>query len=159
MKYPNLRQIATIAEIGAAVGVMASVIYLGIQIEGSNKQLQAQSSNDTLQMLHKPLELVVQDPQLSDLVLRADTEPALLTPGEWNRYSALMMLKMDAFEHAYYANQSGEIRNELWTGIATSLTEEFRSSIGFRKFWEQHGNAFAEPFHGYVKARFHEHEP
>lgn len=158
MKYPNLRHIATIAEIGAAIGVMASVIYLSIQIEGSNKQLQAQSYNDTLAMLHKPLELVVQDPQLSDLVLRATSDPALLTPGEWNRYSALMMLKMDAFEHAYYANQNGEIRSELWAGIAASFTEELRSSLGFRRFWEQSGNAFAEPFHGYVKAQFREHE-
>jgi len=46
MKKPDINKIATLAEIGASIGVMMSVIYLSIQIEGSNKQLQAQSYID-----------------------------------------------------------------------------------------------------------------
>lgn len=39
----DLARIATVAEISASLGVIISVIYLGIQIQGSNKQLRAQS--------------------------------------------------------------------------------------------------------------------
>ena len=159
MKKPDLNQIATLAEIGAAIGVMASVIYLSIQIEGSNRQLEAQSYNDTLEMLHKPLELVVQDPQLSDITLRAAADPTALSPSEWNRYSALLLLKFDAYEHAYYANQRGEIRPELWKGIDASFAGDLRSNPGFRRFWELNGESFAEPFHGFIDAKLHAREP
>ena len=72
MRNWDLARFATLAEIGASLGVIISVIYLGIQIQGSNKQLRAQSYNDTLEMLHKPLELIVQDQGLADIVLRAN---------------------------------------------------------------------------------------
>ncbi len=159
MKKPDINQIATLAEIGASIGVMMSVIYLSIQIEGSNKQLQAQSYNDTLEMLHRPLELVVQDPQLSDITLRAAEDPTSLTPSEWSRYSALLMLKFDAYEHAYYANESGEIRPELWKGIDDSFAEDLLKDSGVQKFWVQSGKIFAEPFHGYIEKKLHKREP
>ena len=60
MRNWDLARFATVAEIGASLGVIISVIHLGIQIQGSNKQLRAQSYNATLEMLHKPLELIVQ---------------------------------------------------------------------------------------------------
>jgi len=50
MKNWDLARFATVAEIGASIGVMISVIYLGIQIRGSNEQLRAQSYNDTLEI-------------------------------------------------------------------------------------------------------------
>jgi len=159
MKKPDINKIATLAEIGASLGVMMSVIYLSIQIEGSNKQLQAQSYIDTLEMLHKPLELVIQDPLLSDIALRAAADSTSLTPSEWSRYSAFLMLKFDAYEHAYYASESGEIKPEIWKGIDVSFAEELRSNSGFRKFWGQSGKSFAEPFHGFIAAKFHEREP
>jgi hypothetical protein len=139
--------------------VIISVIYLSIQIEGSNKQLQAQSYNDTLEILHRPLELVVQDSELSDIALRAGAEPTSLTPSEWYRYSALLMLKFDAYEHAYYANENSEIRPELWRGIDASFAEDLRSNSGFRRFWAQSGKSFAEPFHGFIEAKLHERGP
>ncbi len=159
MKKPDLAHIATLAEIGAAVGVMLSVIYLSIQIEESNKQLQAQSYNDTMEMLHKPLELLIQDSQLSDIALRAAADPTSVTASEWNRYSALLMLKFDAYEHAYYANERGEIRPELWKGIDASFADDVRSNPGFQRFWEQSGKSFAEPFHGYIDAKLRERDP
>jgi hypothetical protein len=58
MKNWDLARFSTIAEIGASIGVMISVVYLAIQIQGSNEQLRAQSYNDTLDKLHKPLELI-----------------------------------------------------------------------------------------------------
>ena len=153
MRNWDLARFAAIAEIGASIGVMISVIYLGIQIQGGNKQLRAQSYNDTLEMLHKPLELIVQDQGLADIVVRAEKDPESLSQGEWQRYSYLMLIRYNAYEHAYYAHQDGEIREEIWKGIESGLTGSLASNKGFRKFWGQKGSVFPEPFHGFVEAK------
>jgi hypothetical protein len=158
MRNWDLARFATVAEIGASLGVIISVIYLGIQIQGSNKQLRAQSYNATLEMLHKPLELIVQDQGLADIVLRAETDPESLSQGEWQRYSYLLLIRYNAYEHAYYAHKDGEIRDELWEGIESGLTKSFASNNGFRKFWAQKGIIFGEPFHGFVESKL-AHEP
>jgi len=154
MKNWDLSRVAAATEVGASIGVMVSVIYLAIQVQGGNQQLQAQSYHDTLEMLHKPLELIVQDQSLADLVVRAEADPDSLSPGEWQRYSDLLLLRFDAYEHAYYAHRDGEIREELWSGIDRILTSRVASK-GFHKFWELTGSGFAEPFHGFVEAKLH----
>jgi hypothetical protein len=153
MKSWDLARFATLAEIGASIGVMISVIYLGIQIKGSNQQLRAQSYNDTIAMLHKPFELIAQDQGLADIVVRAETDPDALSQGEWQRYSYLLILRYDGYEHAYYAHMDGEIREELWKGIESGLGGNLASNKGFRKFWAQKGSIFAEPFHGFVESK------
>ena len=152
MRNWDLARIATVAEIAASIGVVISVIYLGIQIQDSNKELRAQSYNDTLEMLHRPLELMVQDQGLADLVVQAESDPESLSPGEWQRYSYLLMLRFDAYEHAYYAHQDGEIREELWKGIESSMQRTL-SNNGFRKFWAERKSMFPEPFHGFVETK------
>jgi hypothetical protein len=152
MKHWDLARFVAVTEIGASIGVMVSVIYLAIQIHGGNQQLRAQSYQSTLEMLHKPLELVVQDQSLADMVVRAEAEPESLTTGEWQRYSDLQLLRFDAYEHAYYAHGDGEIREELWQGIDSSFSSRM-ASRGFQEFWARMGSAFAEPFHGFVEAK------
>jgi len=154
----SLARFATFAEIAASIGVIVSVIYLGIQIQGSNEQLRAQTYNDTLQILHKPFELIVQDQGLSDISVRAETDPESLSQGEWQRYSYLLLLRYDGYEHAYYAHKDGQIREELWNGIESGLAASVASNKGFHKFWALKGNVFAEPFHGFVESKF-THQP
>jgi len=153
MKSWDLSRFAIVAEIGASIGVMVSVIYLGMQIQGSNRQLRAQSYNDTLEILHKPLELIVQQQDLADIVLRGETDPESLSQAEWQRYSYLLVLRYNAYEHAYYAFKDGEIREELWKGVESGLAGNLAANRGFRKFWAQKGSTFAEPFHGFVESK------
>lgn len=54
---------------------------------------------------------------------------------------------------AYFAHKEGEIREELWKGIENGLAGSVASNKGFRKFWDQKGANFAEPFHGFVESK------
>ena len=155
MKNWDLARLAAVAEIGASIGVMISVVYLAIQIQGSNEQLRAQFYNDTLDKLHKPLELIAQDQSLAEIVIRAETDPESLSRVEWQRYSDLQLIRYNAYEHAYYAYKDGDLREELWKGIDANLTGRVKSK-GFQKFWAQREGGFAEPFHGYVEAKLRE---
>lgn len=87
MKNWDLARLATLAEVGAAIGVVISVVYLAIQIQGSNEQLRAQFYNDTLDKLHKPLELTTQDQSLAEIVVLGEADPEAPSETEWQRSS------------------------------------------------------------------------
>lgn len=149
----RLDYIATVAEIVAAVGVMISVIYLAIQIDGSNKELKAQSFNDALANIHKPLELLVQDQELSDIVRKGNLDPDSLTDGEWYRFLRWQLLRFDAYEYTYYANRNDSITPELWRGMDSSFSHDIREYPGIRRFWSEYQHAFADPFNTYVRQK------
>jgi len=155
----KLDYVATIAEIVAAAGVMISVIYLAIQIDGSNKELRAQSFNDSLANVHRPLELLVADPVLSEVVRKGNADPDSLDEAEWYRFLRWQLLRFDGYEYTYYANRNESIPPELWRGMDSSFTHDIRTYPGIRRFWTEYGHAFAEPFHSYVDSRFTEPTP
>lgn len=152
----RLDYIATVAEIVAAVGVMISVIYLAIQIDGSNKELKAQSFNDALANIHKPLELLVQDQELSDIVRKGNLDPDSLTDAEWYRFLRWQLLRFDAYEYTYYAHRNDSITPELWLGMDGSFSHDIREYPGIRRFWSEYQHAFADPFNTYVQQKIEE---
>lgn len=149
----RLDYIATVAEIVAAVGVMISVIYLAIQIDGSNKELRAQSFNDGLANIHKPLELLVQDPALSEIVRRGNLDPDSLSEAEWYRFLRWQLLRFDAYEYTYYAQRNDSTTPEFWSGMDSSFSHDIREYPGIRRFWSEYQHAFADPFHAYVQQK------
>jgi hypothetical protein len=92
-----------------------------------------------MEMLHKPFEPIVQDQGLADIVVRAETDPDALSKAEWQRYSYLLVLRYDGYEHAYYAHKDGEIRKELWEGIENGLGGNLASNKRFANFGLKRG--------------------
>ena len=152
----KLEYVATVAEIVAAVGVMISVIYLAIQIDGSNKELRAQSFNDALANVHKPLELLVQDQELSEIVRKGNLDLDSLSEAERYRYLRWQLLRFDAYEFTYYAQINDTITPEFWKGMDSSFSHDIRGYPGIRQFWREYQHAFADPFKTYVQQKIEE---
>lgn len=152
----KLEYVATVAEIVAAVGVMISIIYLAIQIDGSNKELRAQSFNDALANVHKPLELLVQDQALSEIVRKGNLNSDSLTDAEWYRFLRWQLLRFDAYEFTYYAHKNDTITPEFWNGMDSSFSHDIREYPGIRRFWNEYQHAFADPFHTFVQQKMQE---
>ena len=156
LEKERLEYVATVAEIVAAVGVMISVIYLAIQIDGSNKELRAQSYNDAIANIHEPLELLVQDAELSEIIRKGNLDPDSLTDAELYRFLRWHLLRFDAYEYTYYANMNDSITPELWLGMDSSFSNDIREYPGIRRFWNEYQHAFAEPFNTYVRLKVEE---
>jgi hypothetical protein len=152
MKSWNLPRLAKVAEVGASIGVMISVVYLAIQIHGSNEQLRAQAYNDTLDKLDRPLELLTQNQSLAELMVRAEKDPGSLSEGDWERYCDLQLLRFNGYEHAYHAHIDGTLKDELWKGIDYIVANRVKGKA-FQQFWLKYGGSYAEPFHGYIETR------
>lgn len=155
----RLQIVAILAEIAAAAGVIVSVIYLAIQIDGSNRELQAQTYNDALANVHAPLMLLVENRELADLVRTGDRDPGELGDNEWFRYKAYQLMRFDGYEFTYYLNRDSSTSHELWVGMDASFAAAIQSSPGIRRFWKEYRHSFADPFRSYVDEKVGRPEP
>ncbi len=66
---------ALVAEIGGALAVIVSVIYLGRQINDNTKLLRSQAHYNALSLAQKPLEMMVENENLAGAVTECDANP------------------------------------------------------------------------------------
>lgn len=82
LKTMNLSNIKKIADILAAVGVLISLLYLGIQVADNNKFLRSQAHYNALELNINPMVAVISDDELAELLVSCDRGIANLTEGQ-----------------------------------------------------------------------------
>ncbi len=149
----RLQRAALIAEIIGAGAVVASVIYLALQINSNNKLLEAQAYFNFLAIGHQATEMVITDPALAELKLRCDATPYEVTPAEWERCGLFYFTEMNSFEYVYY--QQG--LDALPRGFADGAFGYYKGMLtapGYRRFWKEYQDGYGEPFRSYLEASF-----
>lgn len=149
----RLQRAALIAEIIGAGAVVASVIYLALQINSNNKLLEAQAYYNFLTLGHQPMESIYSNPEFADVIFRCDLTPYEVTPLEWERCGLFYFTLMNSFEYTYY-QRNLQILPE---GMAEGADAYFRGLLvkpGYRRFWEEYQDGYGEPFRSYFEASF-----
>src|SRR4029077_12734749 len=81
----NLEGWALVAEIGGAIAVIMSVIYLGRQINDNTKLLRSQAHYNALSLAQRPLEMMVENERLAGAVIPCDANPNGVAAATWER--------------------------------------------------------------------------
>jgi len=150
----NLETWALIAEIGGAVAVVLSVIYLAVQVSDNNRLLRSQAHYNGLELTQGPLEMLVENEGLAQIVIRCDVEPSSVEPTNWERCANYYFLLFNGWEYLYYQNTDGSIPPQLFRGADAQFKEYVRTKAGYRRFWSEYQIAFDEPFRSYADAAF-----
>ena len=149
----TLGELANLGEFVGGLAVLVTLIYLAVQIGGSKRALKTQTHHNLLAMAQRPLELMIADPELADIVNRGHDDPEALNPAEWSRYSNYTLIVINAWEYGYYLNRDGSTPPELWEGADGYFRQLAATKPGWRRFWRENHHAFAEPFHSYAETR------
>ena len=139
-----------IAELIAAIGVIVSVIYLAIQVRAGNLQVRQQATNDMLTLMHSPIEQMISNTELSEIVRTGNTEPDSISEAHWFRYSFWWLLQFDTYEYLYDAYQRGTMDSSQWIGTDASFRNVFEIWPGTRKAWREWSHVYQGTFRDYV---------
>jgi len=150
----RLSDTALIAEIIAAIGIIVSVLYLAVQVSGSNISLRAQTHSDVLTQFNQALLLSVDNPELASTIERGLADPDRLSEGEWRQFRDYHWVILSSWEYAYYLNVQGAINPELWNGGHAYFSDLASNEPSVKRVWEEVGIAFAEPFKSYADQFF-----
>jgi hypothetical protein len=149
-KKERIETAALVAEIVGAIAVVISVIYLAAQIAESNKELRSQTHFNALTLGQRPLEIELRNGELASIINRGYAGPGQLTEDEWYRFTQYQVIAINAWEYYFYEKNEGSLPLYLWTGANAYYEKLIKTKPGLRRFWQENGHIYAEPFHSYV---------
>ncbi len=146
----KLEQVYFISEIIAAIAVVLSLLYLGLQIRNSR----IQSQNDSIDLITKQrgdhIKLLAESNEMSSIFAKGFAAKNKLHPNEQIRFSSYMFYVFVNYELAFRKWKRKEITNALWKPIDKGM-HWWLTGPGVRKWWKNDlVNGYSEEFNNYV---------
>ncbi len=145
----TLESWALVAEIIGAIGVVASLVYVGIQIRDSNRVNQANARHNISEFV---LQVSLFNAGHADRIAEIERkigEGSELSGAErtfqWWGHMSLMLHAETYFHH----HELGLMPDGHWDGYVRYV-EAYVLSPGFDRFWEEVGPAFSQNFRNWI---------
>ncbi len=144
-----LDQIANIAEISAAVLVIVSLIYVGIQIRQNTDTLKVRTAHDAAEDLADLYLLPAQNGEYADIFFRGLQDLESLEPVEKLRFYAYFHKFFRTYENAHYQFTRGALEAEPFEGLSQQMIL-MKTSPGLPAYWQDRKEFFSKPFQEFV---------
>ena len=144
-------------EFVGAIAVVATLIYLAIQVRHSreatvanNRLLRSQSHYNALETCQRPLEVMLQSESLAEILVKCDKAPYELEESEWSRCVNYFLMQANGWEYTYHQHLDDAVPPSLWLGVEGYFGNEARTKKAWVRFWQESEVAFADPFRSHV---------
>lgn len=145
----SLEQAYYIGQLVAAIVLVASLIYLAIEVRQNTKIAKLNSSHMNTQIYTQFMELVCSNGELADIYLRGLDDPAALTPVEQIRFNTLLAITFrNTFQH-FQEHNSGLLPDDDWDAW-NRASRAIMSFPGYRTVWKRRKSMFNEKFQAYL---------
>lgn len=141
----NWEAISTIAEIVGAGGVIASLIYLAIQIRQSTKVSRAEMTKD----LYLASRTAIMDIASNDMLAKISTEIRQFENEDLMRRNMFYQSFFRLYELQYNLKNQGLLDDDIARSYAL-IIQMWAKTIHFSDYWTRHRGEFNEAFAKYV---------
>ncbi len=144
-----LDQLANIAEISAAVLLIVSLIYVGLQVRQNTAATQAAGRQGSVDSVNDLIGLVNSSSNLADILPRGANGLSNLKNGEVIQFGAWLDQSFINFEAFYFQWKAGVLDTRLWS-IYRHAIAGFMVQTGQQQWWEIRHHWFDQEFQEYV---------
>jgi len=141
----NWDAIGAVAELIGALGVIASVIYLAVQIRASTQATRASMHHDLHSETVSRMMLVAQDAALADLLLKSRQASTELTPRDKLQMNMFLLAVFRGFENGYLQHKRGMVEDESFRGTMEALRINAQNPY-FPGWWKRNKTVFHSQF-------------
>ena len=130
----SIELFAQIAEIVAAVGVVVSLFYVGVQIRQSTRATKLAAVQAVEEAIARSEQLIVQDAGFAEILRRGLTATGRELPDtDRLRVNVFYRHHLRAYQSAYYQFKNSALDPAVWTGHAKALAAIFQADRGLRE--------------------------
>jgi hypothetical protein len=148
----NWEAIGAVAELAGAAGVIASLLYIAAQVHTSNRASAVQAKLYSTQLLNDFMDLLIQRPELNQLMLKGRKAIDTLSPDEYQQFSNMSLKAFWFFSAGHFQYRRGTIADNDWFEILAVL-RYWLYAPGCRAWWERVGSLmFGTEFVAFVES-------
>lgn len=129
--------IGAVGEILGALGVIASLLYLALQINQSNKVTRATTYHEITKDVREAQQFQANSPDYASIMSKADEKGVeSLTQEELNRWSGFVVTWLVVFENCFHSDRERIAHDELWPSARRGLKNMLRNNRSYREWFE-----------------------
>ncbi len=144
----NWSAVSAVAELIAAIGVMATLVYLAIQVRGSTRVVSAQSRHALSDFV---LRIAIFRAENADRLAKLESGADLTAGDRLFQYWSHVQLILHA-ETYFHHHELGLMPDGHWRGYVRYITA-YMQSPGFTDVWQEVGPGFSEDFVRWVETQ------
>ena len=149
----DLVLISTLAQVVSALAVIASLVYLAVQVRQNTKAIR-NATHHTLTVTRLDyIAMVVQNPDLSRILQAGMQDLARLGEEERHRFTLIMYYLFSAGENFYYQYRQGALDAEQWERWCNTLRYYF-TQPGIRTWFATNPIRFAASFTNFLEQEY-----
>jgi hypothetical protein len=148
----NWDAIGAVAELIGALGVIASLLYLAGQVRAGARASAVAAKLESTGLLNKFIDLLIVNPELSDIHMRGIVSLDALTKEEYLRFSNMSLKAFWFFSASYFQFREGSISEDDFYEHRAVMRYWLRGQ-GCRTWWAKFGRMSMSPvFREFVDA-------
>jgi hypothetical protein len=147
----NWEALGAIANLLAAIGVIATLIYLSVQIRQNNNQLRGAATIAVYDYQRARTDTLTEDQELYKIALRGNEDLDSLTDWERQRFTIWAIKETGMWEMCHRLMKQGALDEELYRG-KEAYWLALHSSPGRRKWWQQYAIMLNKQFVAEISA-------
>ena len=148
----NWEAFGAIAEFLAALGVIASLIYVGMQIRENSRVVQASTSQAVADSAQARLLAVAQSLSLASTLARLVEDPKAVSSAEQIQVDFLRTASFKGFENQFFQYSQGLLRADMWDGYQFFLLANLRAP-DVQQWWGRSKDGFTAAFREHVEGQ------
>lgn len=145
----GLDNLANLAEILAAILVIISLVYVGVQIKQNTSALRSNTAHNTSEGFTDLYLILAKSKEMSDIFARGSHDFDSLDSIEKVQFYAYFHKFFRNYENAYYQFSRSALEYESFDGLTKQL-EMVSSMPGVRVYWKDRKNWYNEGFQQFV---------
>jgi len=146
----NLETISAIAQLIAALGVIASLFYLAVQIRQNTRTQRSVVVDSLTQSLIALIGPQAHDPEFTRSFSRVIQDWDRASEEDRMRTVAILLATFKLFENAWFQKRQGTLDSQQWEGWDAYARMYFHLP-GVRTWWRMRRATFAAGFRDYVE--------
>jgi hypothetical protein len=145
----NLQDLASLAEIVGGFAVLATLVYLVVELRDNTRATRSASASEATSITVAAYTALTGSTETSGVWYRGMTDPSLLSEEEKVQFILLAHTAMIAFQNTYYLSKEGSLDVEMQSSITENLLST-KNQPGFELYWSQRRLLFMSEFRDYV---------
>ncbi len=147
----NIMELGAIGELVGGVAVVASLIYVGLQVRQNTQVTRTNSAYQLYELFTKVSIPVIENAGVAEIVERGSAEPTSLSAADWTRFTEYAYVRFGTWEAAFLSHKRGTIDLALWESWDEAMRQVL-AAPGFQKFWEESRAGYVRTFQDHISS-------
>ena len=139
----TLQDLGNIGEFVGAIGVIASLVYLAVQIRQNTRSLRAATYQSLAEATAATSTHFLSDPELARIVRVGSVGSERLSEDELARFHAFLVIAFRRFDSIFLHYRQGTLPEDAWQAYWHSY-QEILANPGVQTWWKRNSRNYTE---------------